>query len=377
MAKESGQLLYIDGLKSICGMWIILFHYLLAFAGFGFVGFSCGVAEADKYDYFFQYFPYSIISNSSCALHLFFAIIAFLPAMHFFQNNNREWIQRQALIRYFRLMPPVLLIVVVTYIIFACNGFSNQELGALLGNTWDKFFYTENLSLAGAFYNGLYDTFWHGNADYVSVLWCAPILFFGSYIAYGILLFFGDFTRRYLVYIACSLPCLDLSFGRFPPYYLIFIGGIVAADLLKNGPKAMQMSEIQAFSLLVLGLVLMHIPTVSYAWPVLEYVAFAVGAACILIACARSRYVQRFLSCPFLVASGKYSFSMVLVHMPVMFTFSAWFFLSVYPHCGYELTLALTFITAIPANAIAVIVFQKCIAKPTSMLSKAVYSLVK
>lgn len=61
---------YIDGLKGLCGIWICLFHYLLAFAPFGF--------------------------------------IAFLPSLRFFQTGNVASIKRQACIRYFRLMPPVL-----------------------------------------------------------------------------------------------------------------------------------------------------------------------------------------------------------------------------------------------------------------------------
>lgn len=382
--KQAGHFAYLDGLKGICGIWIILFHYLLAFAIFGYVGFECGIADADKYDYYFKYFPYSIISNSSCALYLFFAMIAFFPALHYFQNNNREWVQRQAVVRYFRLMPPILAVVLLSYGIYVCNGFYNQELGALLNNTWDKFYYTEDLSLAGAFANGLFGAIWQGNADYNVVLWCMQTIFFGSYMSYAIVLFFGNLRCRALMYAVVFGLCLSSTLSFWGPMYLIFLGGITAADILAGMVKnaqgqvqgQVQGSEITAFSLLILGLVLMHIPTVVYPWPLLESIFLAVGPVCILIACARSRCLQRLLCHPFLVACGKYSFSMVLVHFPVLFSFSAWFFVTVHPHLDYSVTLALTLLTAIPINAIAVLLFQKCIDKPTSMLSKAVYSLV-
>lgn len=77
---------YIDGLKGLCGIWICLFHYLLAFAPFGF--------------------------------------IAFLPSLRFFQTGNVASIKRQACIRYFRLMPPVL----------ACTLFGLCQLGLLAKN---------------------------------------------------------------------------------------------------------------------------------------------------------------------------------------------------------------------------------------------------
>lgn len=368
------QLRYVDGLKGICGIWIILFHYLLAFAIFGYVGFECGVADVDKYDYYFQYFPYSIISNSSCALYIFFAIIAFLPAQHHFRNRDEGWIKRQAVVRYFRLMPPILLIAVLTYFVYTMGGFYNQELSIILNNTWDKYYFSGGLSLTGALTEGLYGAIWQGSAAYNVVFWCMQIIFFGSYMAYAILLFFGHLRRRFYVYFACFF----LAF--IEPFYLIFLAGIVAADILvslEKQNKQKQHIEIKVCILLIFALIIMHIPQVLYPWPLLESIAFALGSGGILIACGLSPCIQRILSHPFLVSCGKYSFSMVLVHFSVMCSFSSWLFLAVHDQVGYVAALALTFITAIPVNAIAVIAFQKCTAKPTAMLSKAVYGFLK
>ena len=49
MAK---RIIYIDGLKGLCGIWVCLFHYLLAFASFGYIGWESGVADADKAAYY-------------------------------------------------------------------------------------------------------------------------------------------------------------------------------------------------------------------------------------------------------------------------------------------------------------------------------------
>lgn len=173
----STHILYIDGLKGLCGIWICLFHYLLALAPFGYIGWESGIPQAGQADYYFRYFPYSILSNGSFPLYVFFGIIAFLPALRFFQSGNTESIKRQACIRYFRLMPPVLACTLLSYAVFAGGGFFSQELGALLDNTWNKAFFTAPLSWAGALGNGLFDALWNGSSDYCSVLWCMNVIF--------------------------------------------------------------------------------------------------------------------------------------------------------------------------------------------------------
>ncbi|WP_133245162.1 hypothetical protein [Victivallis vadensis] len=135
MAK---RIIYIDGLKGLCGIWVCLFHYLLAFASFGYIGWESGVADADKAAYYFRYFPYSILTNGSFPLYIFFALIGFIPALHFFQTGSADGIRRQAVMRYFRLMPPVLACALIASVVYLTSGFfqpggwgfAGQQLGS-------------------------------------------------------------------------------------------------------------------------------------------------------------------------------------------------------------------------------------------------------
>ena len=184
MAK---RIIYIDGLKGLCGIWVCLFHYLLAFASFGYIGWESGVADADKAAYYFRYFPYSILTNGSFPLYIFFALIGFIPALHFFQTGSADGIRRQAVMRYFRLMPPVLACALIASVVYLTSGFFSQEVGALLDNNWDRAFYVVPLSLTGAFANGIFYALWNGNCDYCSVLWCMNVIIFGSFLWYSAL----------------------------------------------------------------------------------------------------------------------------------------------------------------------------------------------
>lgn len=369
-STTTARVRYIDGLKGLCGIWVCLFHYLLAFAPFGFIGWESGIAQAEQADYYFRYFPYSILSNGSFPLYVFFGIIAFLPALRFFQTGNTESLKRQACIRYFRLMPPVLVCALLSYAVFASGGFFNQELGALLDNNWNKAFYTAALSWEGALGNGLFGALWQGNGDYCSVLWCMNIILFGSYLSYGVLIFFASLRRRFWVYVLLFL----LSFAS--PVYTAFLGGIVAADLISHRAPAPKRRRYGSLLVLV-GLVVGNFPSVLLPLGLTEQTLFGVGAFLLFMGCASSTSLKKWLSHPWLVRAGELSFAMVLVHFIVMMSFSAWFFL--FLHKGglsYVPTLALTLLTAIPANAVVSILFKRFVERPTERFAHWVYRLV-
>lgn len=369
-SNTSAHIPYIDGLKGLCGLWICLFHYLLAFAPFGFIGWESGIPLAEQKDYYFSYFPYSILSNGSFPLHVFFGIIAFLPASRFFQSGNAESIKRQACIRYFRLMPPVLACALLSYAVFACNGFFSQEVGALLGNNWDKAFYTTALTFTGALGNGLFHALWNGNADYCSVLWCMNIILFGSYLSYGVLIFFAPLRRRFWIYALLFLLSLSV------PVYSAFLGGIVAADLLAHRPPKPQGREYGGL-LALMGLAIGNFPSVLLPPALTELTLYGLGTFLLFLGCARSSRLQQWLTQPWLVRAGELSFAMVLTHFITMMSFSAWFFLAMHKSgLSYAPALALTLLTAIPVNALFSVLFKHLVERPTERFAQWIYRLL-
>ena len=120
---KNGRIESIDGLKGICGIWVVVFHYLLAYASFGYIGWESGVAAADRSEYYFRYFPYSILSNGSWPLYIFFAIIAFIPAYICFRKETFDNLGRQTVIRYFRLLFPTAGCILFSLLVWKSGGF--------------------------------------------------------------------------------------------------------------------------------------------------------------------------------------------------------------------------------------------------------------
>ncbi len=359
---------YIDGLKGVCGLWICLFHYLLAFASFGYIGWESGIADTAKADYYFRYFPYSVLTNGSFPLYIFFAIIGFIPALRYFRTGDEKGIKRQAVTRYFRLMPPVLACALIAYGVYCCGGFFNQKLGILLGNNWDKAFYTAPLSLTGAFANGVFYALWNGNSDYCSVLWCMNVIIFGSYLSYGILLFFGLQRRRFWLYGALFL----LSFAV--PMYTAFLGGIVAADLTARRPERPSDGKY-GWLLLTAGVIVGNFPEVWLPSGITVFSAYGIGAFLLLLGCAKSLKLQALLANRWLVRTGVLSFALILTHFTVLMSFSACVFLKLHAAgMGYGWIMMLTLAVSVPVVWFAALIFEAFIERPTERFAHWVYS---
>ena len=365
---KSSRLEAVDGLKGLCGIWIVLFHYLLAYAAFGYIGWQSGVAANDRAECYFNYFPYSVLSNGSWPLYIFFAIIAFIPAFIFFRDRTFEQLHRQITVRYFRLLFPVAGCILLALMVWKAGCFFNQELGKLLNNNWDKAFYTAEPSIADALYCAVYKTPFTGNSDYCSVLWCMNLILYGSYFSYLAIMGSAMLKKRYLIYGGLFL----LTFAA--PAYTAFFGGIVAADIVVAlNKRNITLPNYLNLLLLAGGVVIGNFPEV-WLGKVSVFTVYGIGAFMVLISCCNSVWMQKILSGRFLVKAGEYSFTLVLSHFTVMMSFSAWLFLKL--HNGgisYVWNIVIVFLTAIPANWLAGFLFYQLIEKPSVRLTKWIY----
>ena len=110
MIKEAktgtDRILWMEGLRGVLVIWIVLYHYIIAFINTGFIGYLSNYAKEEHVDVYVKNFPFSIFINSNYALYVFLVMIALIPAYKFFGDRSEDSIRRQAYTRYFRLMIP-------------------------------------------------------------------------------------------------------------------------------------------------------------------------------------------------------------------------------------------------------------------------------
>ena len=364
---------YIDALKGISGIWVTVFHYVLAFMPFGYIGWECGVAEEDKSAFYFAAFPFSIFTNSSFPLYTFFAISSFTLASIYFKNRNSEFIKKQAVKRYVRLMPPVLACTMICYSVAVCGLMFNAQLGELAPSNWSSAFYKNGVSLLPALISGIYTAFITGDGYHCSILWCMNIIFLGSYLSYATLLLFGGRSGRWLFYAVIFALCAAIN-----GHYAAFVAGIAAADIAEHCPKLKNVRGMGA-ALIFAGLLIGNVfPPVWLPSAIDPAVLYSAANFAMLLGFALSVSAQNAVSFKWLCGAGKWSFALILVHFPVMMSFSAWLFSALIKSgWGFTAATAVSWTTSIPILAMAVWLFYRFVELPAEKFAQCAWEKLR
>lgn len=361
----------LDGLKGLCGVWVVVFHFLLAFAPFGYTGGGSGVDAADKARVYFDSFPYSILTEGPFVLFTFFALISFIPAYLVFRRQDTEFLSKQAITRYFRLAPATLAAALWGYAAFCLCHQLHAAFNDAMHLPWMQMLYDTNLSFRGAVYNGLVGSLFFSNGHYNCVLWCMRIVFVGSYLTYGVLYMFGRLRHRWVIY----LGLLAASFAA--PQYTSLLAGIAAADYCA-GTAEKKASEPCCLCLMLLGLLIGKWPAVLYAAWVPPYLMFGLGNFFFLMGFARSRIMTRIFTCGLAKHLGKLSFAIILTHSPVLLYFASWLFLQL-TGCGMgrAASIALSLAASLPIIYLVSLIFHLVMEKICPPLCNAVFNFFR
>ena len=83
------RLNYIDGLKGWCAISVCILHFLLMFVIGGFIGWKClPEAAINPFEYYFEWFPYSILTNNFFStLHIFCTYMLYRQ-LHVFEKQE-------------------------------------------------------------------------------------------------------------------------------------------------------------------------------------------------------------------------------------------------------------------------------------------------
>jgi len=85
----------------------------------------------------------------------------------------------------------------------------------------------------------------------------------------------------------------------------------------------------------------------------------ALGALLTIIAVLNIVPISKFLSSKPLVTAGKYTYSLYLVHQPIIFTLGTGLFLVFIQHFGYNKSFAAAFVLTIPVIVVMTFLFYR------------------
>jgi len=361
--STSKHIQFISGLKGSLAVLIVILHYLVAFFPYGYTNWGSGLSPEEQYMVYFRYYPLSLFFRLSL-LPLFYALIAYIPAIKLFRDSDTKFIERQALGRYLRLMPLVLVTAIFSYAFFYFGFSRYQQIYDLIGNHW--VIATDGCSgrsWLGAIKNGVWDTFIEMNGKYCSVLWCINDIFVGSYLTYSFLMIFHGVKHRLPVYLVSYLILL-----RYPAY-CGFLSGIAAADIYVN-VRAEQLKKYVLPSVVLAFLLVLFPEPMAPAWFKNAY-REGIASFLILFAMPFLPRLNKCFSADVLDWFGNRSFSLILTHFPIMLSVSAWVFEKMYSADVPQFFCMLTALLAgLPMILIATEIMYRCVEIPSGKFTK-------
>ena len=330
------RLNYVDGLKGWCALSVCILHFQLMFMMEGFVGWRClPEAMANPLEYYFKWFPYSILTNNSFPLYIFFALTSFIVSYTFLKNKNEDKLKEKILLRYFRFAPLVLISCLVAYLLLAFRLCPIQEFFDITGNTWALARLEESYTLFDALKIGLFTSFFEGT-QLISPYWCLHYIFLGSMLSFVLTLLYTKVNHK-IFFFGSAL----VLFGFVDPNYLAFIVGIIAG-ILANREQAM--SRAKAALLVALGCVLGLFPPVLLPSFINVATLYALGAGLIVIG-IHSAFSANLLLCNrFTEFLGRESLSLIVWQMLVLQSLNLFLYNTLHhAGVGHPLNVAINF----------------------------------
>ena len=353
MAEKIG---YLDSLRGIAALVVVFTHlsgsFFPEFIHDLHLKFSTGI-ESLIYT-----LTINNLFNGRFAVFIFFVLSGYVLTHRFFATGDQSILRSSAIRRYFRLLPPVLLSLACVFGILLVFLPLIGSLGEITNQIWLFNYFDRPLDPLGILRQAFWGSFFDSSPIYNMVLWTMGVEFMGSMLVFGFACLFGKTPHRWVFYLAAGLFLLNT-------YYLAFLLGMLLADLY-SGERRKAFSIDNGLILLSLagaGLFLGSYDTVSFGW---LYNALtlglgfdqdiffrSLGAFFILLALLNSRSFKAFLSNKAMVFLGSISFSMYLMHMIVLGTFTTVLLLVLLEvvHLSYFASLLL----AVPLSLIAIL----------------------
>jgi peptidoglycan/LPS O-acetylase OafA/YrhL len=343
---------YLDGLRGVAAFAVVIAHYFQVFVPAMFE--NRDDISHFVFDRILPMMPLNVLYNGNFAVCLFFVLSGYVLSIRFFRSRDRGIVVASMIKRYFRLAVPAFVSVLLAYAVMKLGLSYYDEVQTItLATMQDPYAVTPSLDTL--LWQTLYRTFFAYGMEYNPVLWTMTYELLGSFLIFTVLLAFGKAQIRFVVYLLGIYFFCD-------SYYLGFWLGMMLSDLSNSFAS----SEIRIKSgwalgfLTAFGLYLGSFPYVSppgffYNWLPLNGSGFpnaiayhTVGAFFVLMALINSRIGQRALGCRPINYLGRISFSLYLVHFPVLCSLSSYLFLSFSRYLPYGLNLLLTIMLSMP-----------------------------
>ncbi len=382
--KSTEKVYYLDGIRGLASLIVVLSHFVVAFYPALYNADINQIHTKSGIETIIAVSPLNILYGGNAAVCIFFILSGYVLTYKFFLLKENDYLYAGAVKRYFRLMLPVVFSVILSYMCMKYSIYYNKQASEITRSDW----------WLGSFWNfepnfflmlkeGLIDVFFKkGKANYNPSLWTMTLEFYGSLVVFSIASIVGVKRRRFLVYLLISILVWNT-------YYLAFILGLILSDLFTSNEKNFLKinNKILVYICGVLGLFLCSYPMANPEGTIYdilnaEFITskaefyHIIGAFLIILTLLNSKYLQNIFSTKILRKLGEISFSIYLIHLPIIGSFSSYIFVRLCEYTSYKVNFLITVSLSMIIIVILSIGMTYYIDKTGIQFSKKIYERI-
>jgi peptidoglycan/LPS O-acetylase OafA/YrhL len=370
------RLAYVDGLRGIAAFTVVISHFLCAFYPAFITANPADIHTVSGIEVIAATTPFNILYSGNLAVCIFFVISGYVLSYSYFSTGDAEQIYSSAFRRYPRLMIPVLATSLLFFAGMLCNIFPAGETAALTGSAWLKRMFVHEPGLAGMLWNIWVEMVMRYTVEtpYNPVLWTIGHEIRGSFLVYLLLLLCGKRNARLWIYLLFAVLLIK-------SYYILFVAGMLLCDLqLKGRLRSPGYAVKIVLLLLACWLGSYRLIPAPGTWSMLDPLCHVIkpqAAAAIILfyVLMLSPRVQGIFTNRISRFLGDISYSMYLVHLLVICSFSCYLFSWLYGSgVSYPPAFCITLTTSSALIFMLSALIDRTVDRPGIRFSKWLYN---
>ncbi|MFL5314949.1 MAG: acyltransferase family protein, partial [Microvirga sp.] len=370
----------LEALRGLAALNVVAGHFLLTF--FPYLGNYLWnsrtitqrvVSQRFEFESWLGAAPFTILFNGTFPVCIFFVLSGYVLSWKFIEQGDHAYLRASALKRFPRLVAPVFASVLFAWALLTLGVMRTTEAAAIGAASFLSEAYNQPVSLMSALWIGAIGAPLLGQTTINVPLWTIKIELLGSFLLFAVYAMSG--SKSPLLALAAFLILL---IGFIPgSANIIFFSGFIAGSLLHYIKPPIGGRIWISLALIIAGLIAGGFDySPLYYWlddiklpdiaPVITDIHgsrmnlyYMAGAICLVAGFVSTPRLVRVLCHPFFAHLGRLSFSMYLVHWPIICSLS----LSI---VALGLSEGLSYLPAVGASAIVTL--------PAVMLAAALFS---
>lgn len=377
MHQSNDRIDWLDGTKGILCLLIFVHHFLLIF--FPAIHFGESVPSyLHGVDTYLSQSPLSVLFNGNYMVALFCVISAVVISRNIMCMQDKSKLANTVAKRYFRLMLPLIGIGFVTYLFSQFGLFSNVEVGALVKSPWAVAFYKEPISFSNFISSAFIRTWFYGDSTLATSFWMLSKLFIGTFVC----ILISAITWKYPKTAFIFYVFLIVVYSNRSNLTLAFVLGTLIAWGSVYLPKLF--NRYVGIFALVIGVLLGGYPSGVEPTNFYKYINFLsfidwhiIGAALTIYGLFSCQILQKLLSTRVFRWLGRISYSVYLIHIFILFSFSTAIYKLLINYMGYYFSVGISFVASLVMIVGLSFLYQRYVEKLCNKLQGKIFNLLK